>query len=283
MEKLDVYSVKHLIWKFENSNEIVLKAINDKNHDLMLIIEEAINCISNGGKVVYVGAGTSGRIGMLDSLDVLPTFGEKKWFTYSMAGGDKAVLKSLEGFEDDFELGESDAIRKKIGPNDLVIALSASGNTKYCMGFLKQAQHMGAQTALIANRKNGKIEQYSDFKLIIEVGAEIILGSTRLNSATAQKIVLNMISSITAIKMGKVYDQHMIDLTPINDKLIQRSIDIISDIAMCSEDVARTAYHNARQNVKIAVVMASKNISYDEARALLKRNHGHLRKVINEN
>ncbi|WP_426461190.1 N-acetylmuramic acid 6-phosphate etherase [Mycoplasma hafezii] len=283
MEKLDVYSVKHLVDKFEKSNEVVLEAIKAENETLLEIIVQAINTIDNGGRVIYVGAGTSGRIGMLDALDVLPTFGEKKWFKYSMAGGDAAILKSLEGYEDDFELGESDTIKKKVDQNDFIIALSASGNTRYCAGFLKQAKLLGAKSALICNKKGGLIEKYSDLNMCIKVGDELIKGSTRLNAATAQKIVLNMISSITAIKLGKVYDQYMIDLTPINEKLVKRSIQIISDIAMCSETKAAEAYETADKNVKLAIVIAALNIDKHEAQKVLKMHNGNLRKAINDN
>ncbi|SYV97107.1 N-acetylmuramic acid 6-phosphate etherase [Mycoplasmopsis edwardii] len=197
-----------------------------------------------------------------------------------MAGGNQAVLKSLEGFEDDYQLGFNDAKRMNVNQKDLIIGLSASGNTKYIKGFFDFGKSQNAYNVLIENKLGGACEGVSDFILFVDTGKEIIDGSTRLKAATAQKLILNMFSSIGAIKNNKVYNDLMIDLTPINEKLVLRSYQIISLINNVSLEKAKEYYELADYNIKQACVMLKYNINKESAKNLLDKSNNNLRKAL---
>ncbi|MGZ9756885.1 N-acetylmuramic acid 6-phosphate etherase [Mycoplasma sp. 394] len=277
---LDTLNYKQLVNIFAESNKDVIKAYNNLKKDIIQLAKQCVKVIKKNGRIFYVGAGSSGRIALLDALDILPTFGELNWFKYSMAGGDAAILASLEGYEDDYNLGYSDAKKENINNKDLIIGLSASGNTKYIKGFFVYAKTTNAKTTLIANQKNGDCESVSDDVIVGDVGKEVISGSTRLKAATLQKLILNTISSITAIKLGKVYDDLMIDLIPKNEKLVKRSIDILKQITHISALDAQKLYSEADQNIKVAAIMHLNKVDKINAIKLLKKSHNNLREVI---
>ncbi|EIE40147.1 glucokinase regulatory [Mycoplasmopsis canis UFG4] len=280
MDNLDKLEIKDLVDIFSESTADVYLAITKAKKSLEKATKIISNSIKNGGKIIYVGAGSSGRIGLVDALDVIPTFNERNWFLYSMAGGEPAVLDSLEGFEDDYELGVADAKKNKISEKDIVVGLSASGNTKYVAGFFDYSRKMGAKNILIENKQGGRCENLSDLIIFIDTGQEIIEGSTRLKSATAQKIILNMFSSIAAIKNNKVFNNLMIDVTPINEKLVQRSIDIISTIMGCSLHKAQQAYEESQRNIKLACIMIKYNLDIKKAKILLDKHKNNLREAL---
>ncbi|TNK81669.1 N-acetylmuramic acid 6-phosphate etherase [Mycoplasmopsis pullorum] len=279
-KELDQMSILELIDEFDSLNYQTLKAIEEKRYEIEKICELSVSSIKSNGCVIYVGAGTSGRIALLDSIDVWPTFGENNWFKYSMAGGGDAVLKSLEGNEDNLELGFLDAQKMQIKENDLIIGLSASGNTRYVFGFMQFAKQVKAKTVLITNKQNGICEELSDLVCLIQLGDEIIQGSTRLRAGDAQKMILNKISTITAIKMNKVYDNLMIDLKPINKKLINRSIEIISRITNVPIELAQEYYEKSNNDMKLACIMIVKNVSYEESKLILEQSNHNLRKSL---
>lgn len=279
-KELDQMSILELIDEFDSLNYQTLKAIEEKRYEIEKICELSVSSIKSNGRVIYVGAGTSGRIALLDSIDVWPTFGENNWFKYSMAGGDEAILKSLEGNEDNLELGFLDAQKMQIKENDLIIGLSASGNTRYVFGFMQFAKQVKAKTVLITNKQNGICEELSDLVCLIQLGDEIIQGSTRLRAGDAQKMILNKISTITPIKMNKVYDNLMIDLKPINKKLINRSIEIISRITNVPIELAQEYYEKSNNDIKLACIMIVKNVSYEESKLILEQNNHNLRKSL---
>ncbi|TNK82634.1 N-acetylmuramic acid 6-phosphate etherase [Mycoplasmopsis pullorum] len=281
-KELDQMSILELIDEFDSLNYQTLKAIEEKRYEIEKICELSVSSIKSNGRVIYVGAGTSGRIALLDSIDVWPTFGENNWFKYSMAGGDDAVLKSLEGNEDNLELGFLDAQKMQIKENDLIIGLSASGNTRYVFGFMQFAKQVKAKTVLITNKQNGICEELSDLVCLIQLGDEIIQGSTRLRAGDAQKMILNKISTITAIKMNKVYDNLMIDLKPINKKLINRSIEIISRITNVPIELAQEYYEKSNNDIKLACIMIVKNVSYEESKLILEQSNHNLRKSLEQ-
>ncbi|WP_027120948.1 N-acetylmuramic acid 6-phosphate etherase [Mycoplasma leonicaptivi] len=279
-KQLDQLNYHELFDEFNYSFMDVQKEFYNLKNLIIELSQLCVNTIKNKGRVFYVGAGTSGRIAMLDSLDILPTFGEYNWFKYAMAGGQQAILKSLEGYEDDFELGKKDAKKFKINQNDLIIGLSASGNTRYVNGFFVFAKEVFAKTVLISNQDSGLCLQNTDLALISHLEPEIIDGSTRLKSATLQKMILNTISSTTAIKLGKVYNNYMIDLTPINEKLVKRSINIIQKITNLSFEDANNLYKKANKNIKIAIIMFFKQVDFIDAKKLLKEFKNNLRDII---
>lgn len=276
LDKKNINELLELYWL--NQKDIIEKLMN-KNTILEKIITFSVNSIKEKGRVIYIGAGTSGRIGMLDALDVLPTFGEKNWFTYQMAGSDEAILKSLEGYEDDYELGRNDAINLNINKSDLLIGLSVSGNTKYVDGFFSVGTEVLAKKVLITANKNGLISKSSDLIFEFESNPEFIQGSTRLKAGTIQKILLNAISTITAIKLNKVYDDLMIDLTPINEKLVNRSIEIVKQITDCDFNTAKEIYLEVK-NVKLACIMIAKKVDKIKANQLLEKCNNNLREAL---
>lgn len=276
LDKKNINELLELYWL--NQKDIIEKLMN-KNTILEKIITFSVNSIKEKGRVIYIGAGTSGRIGMLDALDVLPTFGEKNWFTYQMAGSDEAILKSLEGYEDDYELGRNDAINLNINKSDLLIGLSVSGNTKYVDGFFSVGTEVLAKKVLITANKNGLISKSSDLIFEFESNPEFIQGSTRLKAGTIQKILLNAISTITAIRLNKVYDDLMIDLTPINEKLVNRSIEIVKQITNCDFNTAKEIYLEVK-NVKLACIMIAKKVDKIKANQLLIKCNNNLREAL---
>ncbi|AWX69927.1 N-acetylmuramic acid 6-phosphate etherase [Mycoplasmopsis anatis] len=278
-QNLDKKSISELIELYWINQKDIIEKLMNKNDILEKIINLSVNAIKHNGRVIYIGAGTSGRIGMLDALDILPTFGEKNWFIYQMAGSDEAILKSLEGYEDDFELGAKDAIKLKINQNDLLIGLSVSGNTKYVNGFFSVGTERKSKKVLITENKDGLISPNSDIVYEFESNPEFIQGSTRLKAGTIQKILLNAISTITAIKLNKVYDDLMIDLTPINEKLVQRSIEIVKQITNADFEIAKNTYLEVK-NVKVACVMIAKKVDKIKASELLVKYNNNLREVL---
>lgn len=279
MHNLDKKNIRELIDLYWINQKDIIEKLMNKNNILEKIIAYSVDSIKENGRVIYIGAGTSGRIGMLDALDVLPTFGEKNWFTYQMAGSDEAILKSLEGYEDDFELGEKDALKLNINKNDLLIGLSVSGNTKYVDGFFSVGTQVLCKKVLITANKNGLISKSSDLIYEFESNPEFIQGSTRLKAGTIQKILLNAISTITAIKLNKVYDDLMIDLTPINEKLVNRSIEIVKQITNCDFNIAKEIYLEVK-NVKLACIMIAKKVDKIKANQLLEKCNNNLREAL---
>lgn len=279
MHNLDKKTINELLELYWLNQKDIIEKLMNKNTILEKIITFSVNSIKEKGRVIYIGAGTSGRIGMLDALDVLPTFGEKNWFTYQMAGSDEAILKSLEGYEDDYELGRNDAINLNINKTDLLIGLSVSGNTKYVDGFFSVGTEVLAKKVLITANKNGLISKSSDLIFEFESNPEFIQGSTRLKAGTIQKILLNAISTITAIKLNKVYDDLMIDLTPINEKLVNRSIEIVKQITDCDFNTAKEIYLEVK-NVKLACIMIAKKVDKIKANQLLEKCNNNLREAL---
>lgn len=279
MHNLDKKTINELLELYWLNQKDIIEKLMNKNTILEKIITFSVNSIKEKGRVIYIGAGTSGRIGMLDALDVLPTFGEKNWFTYQMAGSDEAILKSLEGYEDDYELGRNDAINLNINKSDLLIGLSVSGNTKYVDGFFSVGTEVLAKKVLITANKNGLISKSSDLIFEFESNPEFIQGSTRLKAGTIQKILLNAISTITAIRLNKVYDDLMIDLTPINEKLVNRSIEIVKQITNCDFNTAKEIYLEVK-NVKLACIMIAKKVDKIKANQLLEKCNNNLREAL---
>ena len=226
----------------ENMNLIeILSSINQEDHkvaacikkvipDINDLVIEIITKVKKNGRIFYIGAGTSGRLGILDASECPPTFGvSHKLFIGLIAGGDKAIRKAVEFAEDDPNLGWKDLLSYNVNQNDTVIGLAASGKTPYVVGALKEAQKNNILTGCITCNKNSLLSKYSDVSIEIVVGPEFISGSTRLKSGTAQKMVLNMLSTSLMIKLGKVIDNKMVDMALSNKKLLNRGAKIISD------------------------------------------------------
>ena len=274
----------------KNGYEIA-KLINQEDKKVALAVEKELKIIGKaideiasrlqkGGRVAYFGAGTSGRIGILDASEMPPTFGVKQsMFQAFIAGGKKAVLKAVENSEDSAEFALKDLTKFKPTVNDVVIAISASGNPQYVVEVLKVARQKGSLAIAISSNPEAKMKQFADIFINPVVGAEAITGSSRMKAGTAQKMVLNMLSTGAMIKIGKTYKNYMIDLQVSNAKLHERALRFIKEITGADEKTAKKFLLQSK-SVKTACVMMLKNCSQKEAEKLLKSQNGILRKII---
>ena len=246
--KLDEMSIKEVLQSMNEEDRTVALAVEKEIEQIEKVVQTVIKSFEEEGRLIYIGAGTSGRLGILDAVECPPTFGtDDKMVQGFIAGGLKAFTKAVEGAEDREELAEEDL--KSIGLNekDTVIGIAASGRTPYVIGGLKYAQSVGASTASISCNKNAEISKYANLNVEVETGAEILTGSTRLKAGTAQKLVLNMISTASMIGVGKVYKNLMVDVQSTNEKLVERSKRIIVEATGASYEVAAEYYEKAEQ------------------------------------
>lgn len=270
----------------------IVKLINNEDKKVALAIEKELETIakavdlitdrlSNGGKLFYFGAGTSGRLGILDASECPPTFGvEPELVNGFIAGGDTALRTAIEGAEDSFKGGEEDVIKAGACSKDVVVAISASGGAAYVCGVLSKAKELNIATIALSCNKKAKMAGFADIHISPEVGPEAITGSTRMKAGTAQKLVLNMLTTATMVRLGKTYHNFMIDLKPTNKKLIDRATRIIADLTGKDYDIALEYLIKSDKKVKTAVVMIKKQIDKDEANKLLKEAKGKLRLII---
>ena len=279
---LDEMTTQQILQLMRQEDQSIPDVIATQFNTIQQVIETAASVYLNGGKIIYIGAGTSGRLGVLDAAELVPTFNaDPKRYFGLIAGGAKALTQAIEGAEDHRQQGADDLASVGLTAQDLVIGIAASGRTPYVVGALAYAQSLGAQTAALSCNAQALISQYAHFAIEVPVGPEILTGSTRLKAGTAQKMVLNMISTATMIRIGKVYDNLMIDVHTTNEKLVSRAIGIIQTITHLDEQESTKLYHQAHQNIKAAIVMHFKSVSYSEAQQLLSNHHGNVKSVIN--
>lgn len=274
----------------KNGYEIA-KLINSEDKKVALSVEKELEKIGKaideialrlqkGGRVAYFGAGTSGRIGILDASEMPPTYGVKaSMFQAYIAGGNKAIRKAVENSEDSAEFAKANMLKFKPKKNDVIIAISASGNPQYVVEVLKLGHQKGLLTIGVSSNPEAKMRQFADIFINPIVGAEAVTGSSRMKSGTAQKMILNMLSTGTMIKTGKTYKNYMIDLQISNAKLRERALRFVKEITGADEKMAEKALIESK-SVKIACVMIAKKCSYAEAKRLLAKHNGILRKVI---
>lgn len=240
-------------------------------------IEAIVDRLSDSGRMVYIGAGTSGRLGVLDAAECPPTFGTHPDLVQGIiAGGPDALVRSLEGTEDDVDAGAAAVDDAGVGPRDVVVGISASGRTPYVVAAVAEARRRGALTVGICCTTGGPLSAEVDHPVEVVVGPEVIAGSTRLKAGTATKLVLNMISTITMIKLGRTYGNRMVELSAMNVKLADRATRIIVDVTGAEPAAAREALEAAGRQVKVAIVMIQRSMSADQARDLLAARGGRL-------
>ena len=233
------------------------------------------------GRLVYVGAGTSGRLGLLDSVELYPTFSWAKSRAIALlAGGKQAVFEAIEGAEDNRDQGAADIRAASVDANDVVLLLAASGGTPYVLGALHAARAAGALTIGIANNVHAPLTLEAEIGITLDTGSEIISGSTRLKAGTSQKITLNTFSSAVMVRLNKVYGNLMVDVKPTNAKLIRRSVNLVVLATGATEPVARATLESSGYSVKTAIVAISKRLNARDARALLAQVHGSVRRAI---
>ena len=276
----------------EKSSLEIARIINSEDEKVAPAVKRALPQIARaidlvaaqprkGGRLFYVGSGTSGRIGALDASEIPPTFSTSpKLVQYIIAGGEKALGSEAEASEDSRDLGRSDMKKRKPGKNDVVIGVAASGRTPFTIAAIEYARAQGAQTvALTCNRKT-PLEHAAHFAIVTEVGPEVLAGSSRMKAGTAQKMVLNMITTAAMTRLGYVYGNLMVNLRLKNSKLAERGINILQQAAGVERDEARRALTIAAQDVPVALVMLKAGVSRTEAKRALHSTTGHVRKAI---
>jgi N-acetylmuramic acid 6-phosphate etherase len=244
-------------------------------------VELTTFALRNGNRVFYMGAGTSGRLGVLDASEMPPTFSvPPSWFTGIIAGGDEALRKSIEGAEDEADAAINDLSTHGVGTGDVIIGISTSGAAKYVQSALNYGNEIGSKTIYLTCTAKPFYPANVDIIISVDVGPEIITGSTRMKAGTATKMILNMISTATMIRLGKVYGNLMVDLMAVNEKLVDRGIRIIQDITNLDFENSRRILVAAKMSVKTALVMAKKDCNSDIAEKLLMDANGFIRDVI---
>ncbi|WP_285005548.1 N-acetylmuramic acid 6-phosphate etherase [Lactococcus formosensis] len=278
---LDEMSISTALEKMNKEDKKVAEAVEKALPMIEPVIEKTIESFNQGGRLIYLGAGTSGRLGVLDAAECVPTFGvEASMVVGLIAGGEKAMTLAVEGAEDDLELGKQDLIDLQLTKNDMVIGIAASGRTPYVIGALDYAKSIGAHTGSLACNMNAEISQHAEFPIEVDCGAEFLTGSTRLKSGTAQKLILNMISTIAMIGIGKVYNNLMVDVRPTNEKLVERSKRIIMQATECDYHTAEKTFIQAEEDVKLAIVMILTNSEKDEAQEKLAQAKGFIKHTL---
>jgi N-acetylmuramic acid 6-phosphate etherase len=278
---LDLYATPELVGAFVDDQLNAVRAVRAATTQIAHAIDAAQPRILAGGRLVYAGAGTSGRLGLLDSVELLPTFSWPSARAVALlAGGREAVYQAVEGAEDSHALGVGDVASANVGAQDVLIVLAASGTTPYALGAIEEAKKRGALTIGIANNPNAPVTAAAEIGITLDTGSEVISGSTRLKAGTAQKIALNTLSSGLMVKLHKVYGNLMVDVKPTNAKLVRRSVRLTMLAAKCDEATASTALASCDNHVKTAVVMVRLALSADAARERLARTQGSVRAAL---
>lgn len=278
--ELDTLSSLEIIQIMNEEDHKVAQAINQQLPNISKAVDVIVNQLNEGGRVIYFGAGTSGRLGVLDASECPPTFSSTDEFIGIIAGGDKALRVPIEGAEDSLTLCVEDLKKLNLASKDVAIGLAASGRTPYCIGGLEYAKSLGCHTVSVTCNPNSKMSQIAEIGIDIEVGPEVLTGSTRLKSGSAQKMVLNMLSTASMVRYGKVYGNLMVDVSPTNEKLVKRAVKIVMDATGCDEVLAEKKLQEAHLKPKCAIVMIKKDCSYEDALVLLKNAKNFVREAI---
>lgn len=278
---LDQMNAQEIAAVMNMEDRKVPDAIEKALPQIGVVIEKVANSFQKGGRLIYLGAGTSGRLGVLDAAECVPTFGtSEKMVVGLIAGGDQAMTKAVEGAEDSRELGRQDLEQLRLNSNDFVVGIAASGRTPYVLGALAYAKEVGADNCAIACNENSEIGKVANHAIEVEVGAEVLTGSTRLKSGTAQKLILNMISTGSMVLIGKVYKNLMVDVLATNEKLEDRTVRIVMAATGASNEEAGKALEAAGKKPKVAIVMLAVGCSLEEAVWRLEQAEGFVAKAI---
>lgn len=279
--ELDKLSTLEMLACINDEDRKVPEAIRLVIPAIARAVDLAAAALKQGGRLIYLGAGTSGRLGVLDASECPPTFGVPHGMVIGLiAGGPGALLKAVEGAEDDMSLGERDLQALKLTPIDMVVGLAASGRTPYVIGALRYARQLGCPTAAISCNPDSPIAQEAQVAISPIVGPEALTGSTRMKSGTAQKLVLNMLSTGAMVKLGKVYQNLMVDVKATNVKLVDRACRIVVEATGASRTEAENALSQTEFEVKPAILMILKGVTAEQARQSLRQHNGYLRAAL---
>lgn len=278
---LDQLSTLEMVHRFNSEDSKVPQAIARVLPEIAQAIDLAAQSLRRGGRLIYLGAGTSGRLGVLDAAECPPTFGVPHSMVIGLiAGGPSALLKAIEGAEDSEQLGTDDLQALQLCSHDMVVGIAASGRTPYVIGALNYAKTIGCPTVAVSCNPGSPIAQVAQVAISPLVGPEVLTGSTRMKSGTAQKMVLNMISTGAMVKLGKVYQNLMVDVKATNVKLVDRAIRIVMDATGCCRQEAEQALNQTDKEVKPAILVVLKKCDGKQAKALLAQHHGYLRDAL---
>ncbi|MCP1225633.1 N-acetylmuramic acid 6-phosphate etherase [Sebaldella sp. S0638] len=258
----------------------VAEAVKETLPDVEEAVKTIIKNLKKGGRLIYMGAGTSGRLGVLDAVECSPTFGTTDEVQGIIAGGESAFIKAIEGAEDSKELAEKELKELNIRNNDIIVGIAASGRTPYVIGGLEYAHGIGAATVAVSCNKNAEISKYADVAIEVDCGPEVLTGSTRLKAGSAQKMILNMISTASMVGVGKVYGNLMVDVRATNEKLVERAKRIVMEATGASYEEAEKTLVAAKWHVKTAIVMILAGCGYEEAVQRLEKAEGFVREAI---
>lgn len=280
-ENIDILSTLDKLKIINDEDQKVAQSIAKHLPEIAIAVDAVTFAMRNGGRLIYTGAGTSGRLGILDAVECPPTYGvDYNTVVGLIAGGKEAFIKAQEGVEDKEELGIIDLKEINLTSKDIVCGIAASGRTPYVIGGLKYAREVGCKTIAIACNYNSVIGQYADYKIEVSAGPEVVTGSTRMKAGTTQKLILNMLSTTTMINLGKTYKNLMVDVKTSNAKLEARAKKIIMEATEVDFETAEKYLQLANNHVKTAIVMILNNLDYAEAQQKLISANGVIRKII---
>ena len=280
---IDSLSTHEMIKLINREDHRVAEAVSQVTEEIAKAVDVIADRLSKGGRLIYCGAGTSGRLGILDAVECPPTYStEPEMVQGLIAGGYPAIFKAVEGAEDSKELGVEDMKGIRFTAGDVLVGVAASGRTPYVLGCMEYAKELGAVTVAVTCCPGSVLDTYADIGIAPAPGPEVVTGSTRMKSGTAQKMVLNMLSTGAMIKLGKVYGNLMVDVKPSNEKLVRRCVTIVCAATECDEATATAALEQCEYRPKIAIVMVLMGVGAEEAKALLTRGGGRIAKVLDK-
>ena len=280
---IDTLSTLAILEKMNHEDQKVAGAVHAVLAEIALGVDVIVDSFNQNGRLIYMGAGTSGRLGILDAVECMPTFSVPQGMVIGLiAGGEKAVVHAAEGAEDNKEQGVSYLKALQFNAKDVLVGIAASGRTPYVAAGLEYAKQCGAKTIALNCSAKSLIGQIADIDICAQVGPEVLTGSTRLKSGTAQKLILNMLSTASMIRIGKTYQNLMVDLKASNQKLYARAVRIVMQATDCDEQTASEALVQANKEVKVAILMILTNSSPERARGELSEHNGYLRHAVSQ-
>lgn len=279
---IDTLSTEAMLAVMNQEDQQVPQAITPYLPQIAQLVDKVAAALSQGGRLIYIGAGTSGRLGILDASECPPTFGTRPEQVVGLiAGGHKAILSAVERVEDNKAQGAEDLKAIHFSARDVLVGLAASGRTPYVIGAMEYAKSLQACVAIVSCNPHGEMAQLADIAITPVVGPEVVTGSTRLKAGTAQKLVLNMISTGAMIRSGKIYSNLMVDVEATNAKLIERQVSIVMEATDCDRSTAQSALDACGRHCKTAIVMVLAGLNAEEAATLLTENNGFIRQALN--
>lgn len=278
---IDICGTRDILQIINDEDMLVPLAVKGELRNIAGAVDVIVDRLGKGGRLFYVGAGTSGRLGILDASECPPTYGTAPEMVQGIiAGGIEAILKAVEGAEDNEAMGRTVIREKGVNEKDVVVGITASGRTPFVLGSVREARSRGAFAIGLSNNANSALKEESDIAITPLVGPEVIMGSTRMKAGTSQKLVLNMLTTASMIKLGKVFGNLMVDLRPTNEKLLDRAVRIVVHATGISAESARQFLEDSGYNPKTAIVMIKKSVGREAAEMLLNMANGFVSKAV---